>query len=226
MPFSYIPERHTNVRVHDSSTLKGAVALFITGSSPRILLFQLFVASIFRIQMGAVGQWDLLLGLAICVYWPFQEWLFHKTLLHAKPRTIFGFTFDSPMAKVHRYHHRNPFNLETIFVPAKVILALIPIHAMIWYLITPTIELALTGIAVFTACAFLYEWIHFFAHIPYRPKSKWLKTIQQNHRAHHFKNEHFWHAFTMPYLDTIMGTGPNPKDTPRSPTCKTLGVDE
>ena len=226
MPFSYIPERHTNVRIHDTNTLRGAITLFVTGGSPKILLAQLLLASIFRIYVGHFGTWDLLLFVAVCMYWPFQEWLFHKTLLHAKPRTIFGISIDSPMAKVHRYHHRNPFNLETIFVPSAVIAALIPIHALIWYLITPTIPLAITGIIAFTFCAFFYEWIHYFAHIPYRPKSEWLKTIQKNHRAHHFKNEHYWHAFTIPYIDVMMGTGPNPKDTPRSPTCKTLGVDE
>jgi len=225
MPFSYIPERHTNVRIPQTKTLKGSIALFAQGSSPKLLFVQLLIAAIFRIYFAEFTIWDLVLTLGICMYWPFQEWFFHLTLLHAKPMKILGFSFDSPMAKVHRYHHRHPFNLETIFVPARMILLLMPIHAAIWFVIMPTTPLAITGIMIFTACSLGYEWIHFFAHILYRPKSKWLQTIQKNHQAHHFKNEHYWHAFTIPYIDKVMGTGPDPKSTPRSPTCKTLGID-
>jgi hypothetical protein len=130
------------------------------------------------------------------------------------------------MARIHRYHHRHPWILETIFVPGRALLLLIPIHAGLWFLITPTTGLALTGITTFTLCSISYEWFHLFAHIPYQPKTRWMKSIQKNHRAHHFKNEHYWHAFVIPHIDKIFGTGPDPKTTPRSPTCKTLGVED
>ena len=96
----------------------------------------------------------------------------------------------------------------------------------IWYFITPNIELALTGIIAFTMCSLFYEWIHFFSHIPYVPKNNWLKKVQRNHRAHHFKNENYWYAFTIPQFDELFGPGPDPKNTPRSTTCKTLGVED
>ena len=223
---SLIPKSQTSVQNDQTKTLVGAILLFTTGGSPRLLLIQFICAVLLRISIGNWQQIDILLGVGIFIYWPFQEWFVHLTVLHAKPRSIGGITIDLPPAKVHRYHHRHPWILETIFVPTTTILALIPIHAGIWYLITPSWELCLTGITSFTLCSLFYEWIHFFAHIPYRPKSKWMQLIQQNHRAHHFKNEHYWHAFTIPYIDNLFGTGPDPKTTPRSPTCKTLGVEE
>ena len=222
----FIPKKQSNVRSAQCKTLSGAFRLFCTGDSPRLLTLQLLIALVLRGFVGDFSTTDGALFLAVLLWWPFQEWSAHLCILHAKPRTIFGRQFDSPMAYVHRYHHRNPWILESIFVPGSVILALIPLHALAWYWLTPTTGLALTGIVAYTACSLFYEWIHFFAHIPYRPKNAWLQRVQQNHRAHHFKNEHHWHAFTIPAIDKLFGTGPDPRDTPRSPTCKTLGVDD
>lgn len=226
MPNQFIPQTHTSVQSEQTKTLKGAISLFCSGGSPRLLLFQLLVAGCLRVYMGNIQLIDILLVAAVFCYWPLQEWFLHKTVLHAKPKTIMGIQWDTPMGYVHRYHHRNPWILETIFVPTTTIMMLMPIHAGIWYLITPSIEIALTGITAFTLCALFYEWIHFFSHIPYVPKNTWLKKVQRNHRAHHFKNENYWYAFTIPHLDALFGTGPDPKKTPRSNTCKTLGVED
>ena len=200
--------------------------LFLTGISPRLLTAQLIIVLFFRGYIGSFSISDLYLVGLIFLWWPFQEWAAHIFILHAKPKKIGPFQFDNTAAKVHRYHHRNPWILETIFVPPMVICILIPIHVAAWWLITPNWALALTGMFAYTLCSILYEWIHFFAHIPYRPKSKWMTQIQKNRRAHHFKNEHFWHAFTIPAIDKLFGTGPNPKDVPRSGTCKTLGIED
>ena len=221
-----IPKSQTSVQNEQTKTLKGAFKTFCTGGSPKLLIGQLVVSVVLRISILNIQWSDVLLFLGVCCYWPFQEWYMHKMILHAKPKTIFGMRWDSPMAYIHRYHHRNPWILETIFVPATTILMLMPVHAGIWYLITPTIELALTGVIAFTMCSLFYEWIHFFSHIPYVPKNKWLKKVQRNHRAHHFKNEQYWYAFTIPKFDELFGTGPDPKSTPRSTTCKTLGVED
>ena len=91
--------------------------------------------------------------------------------------------------------------------------------------ITPTMEYALTGMICYTLATLLYEWVHLFAHILYRPKNSYLKKIQKHHRAHHFKNEKYWHAFMIPAIDTLFGTGPDPKTVKRSKTTKTLGIE-
>ena len=226
MPYQIIPQSHTSVRSEQTKTLKGAIAIFCTGGSPRLLLLQFLVAVALRVYVGNIQLIDIFLSVGIFCYWPLQEWFLHKTVLHAKPKTIMGIKWDTPMGYVHRYHHRHPWILETIFVPTTTILMLMPIHAGAWYIITPNFAVALTGITIFTLCALFYEWIHFFSHIPYIPENKWLQRVQRNHRAHHFKNEQYWYAFTVPSLDSLFGTGPDPKNTERSETCKTLGVDD
>ena len=90
-----------------TKTLKGAFLLFCTGGSPKLLLLQLVLAIGLRISIMNVQWSDAALFIAVCCYWPFQEWFMHKTILHAKPRTLFAKQWDSPMAYVHRYHHRN-----------------------------------------------------------------------------------------------------------------------
>jgi hypothetical protein len=107
-----------------------------------------------------------------------------------------------------------------------VILGLMPIHFAFWFLVTPTWSLCWTGMVAFTTTSLIYEWIHLFSHVSYRPKTKYFQRVQQHHRAHHFKNEKYWHAFTIPWIDSVMGTGPDPKTTPRSNTTKNLGIIE
>lgn len=221
-----LPKTQTSVQNEQTKTLRGAVKVFCTGGSPRLLIAQLLICMWVRLSILNFQWSDAALFLGVCCYWPFQEWFMHKTVLHAKPKTFLGVEWDSPMAYVHRYHHRNPWILETIFVPTTTILMLIPVHAGLWYLITPNIELACTGAIAFTMCALFYEWIHYFSHIPYIPKNTWLKKVQRNHRAHHFKNEQYWYAFTIPQFDVLFGTGPDPKNTPRSKTCRTLGIED
>jgi len=218
------PKNQTTVRCESAKTLGGALRLFSTGGSPKLLVFQVIVAFIGRLFLAPPTWDDLWIFVAVFTWWPFQEWAAHLWILHQKPRKIGPWTWDSAAARVHRYHHRHPWQLEAIFVPTVVILVLMPIHALFWIGVTPNLSLALSGIIAYTIASIMYEWIHFFAHIPYRPKSRWMKTIQKNHLAHHFKNEHYWHAFTIPAIDKLMGTGPDPKHTQRSPTCRTLGV--
>lgn len=43
-----------------------------------------------------------------------------------------------------------------------------------------------------------------------------------NHRMHHFRNEHYWYSFTMPQVDIAFGTGLADQPVPRSPTCRSL----
>ena len=219
------PKTSTNVRCEKAKNLRGAFEMFCRGGSPRLLALQLVVALVWRATLSPLTWTDLWILIGVFVWWPFQEWGAHLWILHQKPRKIGSWTVDSAAAKVHRYHHRNPWELEAIFVPSVVILALMPIHAICWIALTPNLSLAFSGIIAYTAASLMYEWIHFFAHIPYRPKSNWMKTIQKNHLAHHFKNEHYWHAFTIPAIDKLMGTGPDPKQTQRSPTCRSLGVE-
>ena len=206
--------------------LRGALQLFLRFGSPRTLAVLLGGWLAARFWAGPVGVSDILVVLGVALYWPWQEWALHMWLLHWRPRTILGVRVDPYAARTHRYHHRNPWILEGVFLPVSVPLVLTPVQGLLWWWAMPTTALALTGAAAMTAAALLYEWTHFIAHVPYQPRSAYVRTIRRNHQMHHFKNEHYWHAFTVPLIDRLMGTGPDPAEVDKSETVRTLGIDD
>jgi hypothetical protein len=127
---------------------------------------------------------------------------------------------------MHRAHHREPWNLDYVFLPTKVLVPLVPLNVLVWWAIMPTLALALTGMAALGAAALVYEWVHYLTHTGYRPRSRYYRRIWRGHRLHHFKNEAFWHAFTVPLVDDLMGSGPDPTEVELSATCRTLGRDD
>lgn len=221
------PRTLTTARdVDGSDTLLGAFKLFFRFATPRVIGVKIAITLCIRVWLGAWTVWDVAIMAAIVVYWPLQEWFFHMVLLHAKPRRIFGLTLDLGPARAHRYHHRNPAILETTFVPTKAILCIIPVNILFWSLITSTWTSTLTGICFFSMAALLYEWVHYLTHTAYSPKSRYVQNIFRNHRLHHFKHEAYWHAFTVPMVDTIFGTNPDPATVEKSQTVRTLGIED
>ena len=206
-------------------TLGGCGRHFFSFLGPKLLLAQVALALALRPLFGPPTVWDAAVVLGVLVYWPLQEWFFHWTLLHMKPRRIGGLTLDPYFAQTHRHHHRNPWKIETALLPLRVLVTLEPLHLLFWWLITPSVGAMLTGVAAFTAATLLYEWTHYLTHTPYKPRGRYYRWIRRNHRMHHFRNERYWHSFTAPFLDSAFGTGPDPAEVPRSETCHTLGVD-
>lgn len=206
------PGTHTYARdAADTSSLSGALKLFFTFGVPRLLGLQFVLFGIWRVALGAPQAIDLGIGLAIALYWPFQEWVVHAIILHVKPRTVLGMHIDPFFARAHRYHHKHPWVLETTFVPKRVIVPLVPVNIALWWLITPSWAAACTGIALFTLATLIYEWIHYLTHTAYRPQTAYLKGVYRNHHLHHFKNDSYWHSFTLPAIDKLLGTAPDPK---------------
>jgi len=210
----------------DLSTLSGAAAYFFGFAGPRFLLAQLLLALAARPFLGAPGLADAIAVGGVLVYWPLQEWFFHWTLLHMKPRRVGPFTLDPYFAQKHRHHHRHPWRIETAMLPLRVLFTIAPFHLLFWWLVTPDLGAAATGVAAFTAATLIYEWVHYLTHTPYKPRGRYYRWIRRNHRLHHFRHEGYWHSFTAPFIDTIFGTGPNPADVPRSPHCHDLGISE
>lgn len=218
---------HTDARhAAEADTLLGAVRLFYRFPVPWLLTIQLLVVVALRLWVGGGTAWELALVAVVVVWWPIQEWTAHIWLLHFRPRRVLGFTIDPFAARAHRWHHRHPHVLEGVFVPVHVIGLLIPIHAGLWWLLMPNAPLAFTGMAAYTATTVAYEWTHFLVHTRYRPRSAYGRTVFGNHRLHHFKNENYWHAFTVPAIDRWMGTDPDAATVETSPTVMTLGVDD
>jgi len=204
------------------ATIREALPVFLRHGSPRVILAALAAALVARVAVGGFGWMDLLPILATSLFWPVQEWLIHVFILHAKPREIAGRSLDFVVPQSHRAHHREPWRLELIFIPFRSFGYSLPILVGLWFLLTPSAQLALTGLSFYLLLTLHYEWIHFLVHTRVWPRTKLYQRLWQNHRLHHFKNEHYWYGVTMLSGDRLLHTAPRPSDVPVSPTVRTL----
>ncbi|MDP2343980.1 MAG: sterol desaturase family protein [Deltaproteobacteria bacterium] len=206
------------------SSLTAQAAHFFTYASPLILLVNALGLLTARVAVGGLQWLDAPVLVVTAAWWPLQEWLFHRVLLHMKPRRVLGMKLDPVFARAHRAHHRRPWIVEQTLIPVGTLAVLVPAQAL--WLLVPSEPLALTAAATYAASALLYEWIHYLCHSHFVPRSTYYRRIHRNHRLHHFKNERFWFSFTVPSVDTLFGTDPAAEAVPISDTVRTLGVDE
>jgi hypothetical protein len=161
----------------------------------------------------------------ILAYWPLNEWLIHVFILHAKPFRLFGRTIDPAIPRKHRAHHRDPWELELVFIPGQAFVLTLPLLVGLCFLVTPTPQLALTALISYLSLSLRYEWVHYIAHTRYTPRSARAQALIRNHRLHHFKNEHYWYGVSMLAADRPLGTRPDPESVERSDTARTLGIE-
>ncbi len=212
-------------------SLRDCARAFFRFRSPRVLAAFLVVFVAARIAVGDWSGLDLAAAALLIASQPFTEWLIHVLLLHSKPRKVGPFTIDLATARLHRWHHRNPALLEAVLIPGSLIAAfLLPVMAVMWLLSWPWalaggdhVGLWLTLMTISVVLTATYEWSHFIIHTPYRPKSRYYRSIWRSHRLHHFKNEHYWFGVSSDAADRVLGTSPDHRAVPKSETVKTLG---
>ena len=177
-----------------------------------------------RALMGPPGPRDVLAAGAALAWWPLQEWLAHKYLLHLEPFELAGRRIDPFFAQKHRAHHEDPDLVEGILLPREVIDRAIPAAATAWLALFGPTRAAVTGFAAYSTMAIVYEWTHLLVHTSVKPKGAFYARVRRNHRLHHYRNEHYWLAFTVPWVDSWLGTDPPPASVPRSPTAHAVSA--
>ncbi|MBM4243292.1 MAG: sterol desaturase family protein [Deltaproteobacteria bacterium] len=208
------------------TTLTDAFRRFFDFLSPRVVAGACAIAVAVRLALGDWTVWDAAIVLGLVALWPLQEWLIHVFILHYRPVTVRGRTLDFAVPRSHRRHHRDPWNIDILFIPSHVFLYAIPLQLALWIGLAPTLPLAFTGLAAFHVLTLHYEWVHYLVHTRYRPKSWLYDRLWRNHRLHHCKNERYWFGVTMLSGDRLMRTAPALDDVPTSSTCRTLGLED
>jgi sterol desaturase/sphingolipid hydroxylase (fatty acid hydroxylase superfamily) len=195
---------------------------FLRYPTPKVLAAYLAVALVARALAGPVGWVDLAVAAGIIAFEPFSEWLIHVFVLHAKPRQVFGRTWEPSPAKGHRLHHEDPSNLAQVGMPVWATAGAIPVGSLLVWLLVPA-PYSATAIVTSLTMLIAYEWTHHLIHTTYRPKSRYYRSIWRTHRLHHYRNEHHWFGVTVTLGDRVLGTYPkNKTDVPISPTARTL----
>ena len=231
------PDRYTapagsvRTRGEGATTLRDCVREFARQPSPPYLMGAVVIAVALRAVQGHFSWRDAVMAAGLVAVTPFVEWLIHVYLLHAPPLALFGRRVEMLTAREHRAHHESPAILNKVLLPVYgVIVFLAMIAAVNWALSFPIalvlgghrLAYATTAVLVSYAILATYEWTHFLIHAPYKPRGRYFKAIWRNHRLHHFKNERYWFGVTSTIGDRVIGTHPDQRTVPRSPTARSL----
>ena len=203
-------------------SLGATVQLFARHWSPRLITASLLVCLPVRLWLGNWTHWDAALALGLIAFQPVNEWLIHVFVLHLRPRKIGPWTLDFRLAKKHRAHHLNPWDVDTLFIPVRTLVISLIVESALFFTLLPTHALAMSALTTTVAIGLFYEWSHFLPHSAYRPKLKWWRDVVKFHRLHHFKNENYWMGVSSNFGDMLLGTFPNVRDVPNSDTVRTL----
>jgi hypothetical protein len=211
--------------IRDLSTLttyREALRVFFSRPGPRRIAATAASCWLARAALGPPSPGEVALAASVAAWWPLQEWLMHRHLLHLEPRKIGPFTFDPIFAQRHRFHHQQPSDVDGTLLPPAVIDAAIPAASAVFLLLSGPHRRTVTAMATYSTMALLYEWTHFLVHTGIRPEGAYFRKVRQNHRLHHFRSEHHWLGFTVPLVDRWLGTDPEPASVPRSKTATDL----
>jgi hypothetical protein len=206
-------------------TLRAAAKIFVNTFSAKVLAPAVLVTGGLRIALGGWRWWDLIIVGIILGAQPLTEWVIHVVVLHWRPRTIGRLTIDPLGARRHRQHHADPKVLGLVLVPRQIMVTAVILDVPIYWLITPSWQLALTGLVTSYAMFLTYEWVHFLIHSTYRPRGWYYRYIWRAHRLHHYRNENYWYGVTIHLGDHLLRTFPDKDAVPVSPTAFTLGVE-
>src|SRR3954465_13286910 len=202
--------------------LRGAFGIFAGQPDPRVIAAMLAAALALRLVLAQWTVGDLLVALAILALEPFTEWVTHVTVLHLRPVTIRGREVELHIARRHRLHHMDPKRIKHVLIPQGVLLRLVVFAVPLYYLVTPTVRQAVSGLVTSYAMLLTYEWTHFLIHSTYVPRSRYYRYIWRAHRLHHYKNEKYWFGVTVHLADHVLRTFPQRDAVETSPTARTL----
>lgn len=224
-------DQGNHARADELVTLRDVARTFVAHRSPQVMAIGIVVAVALRLGVGGGFGWaDLAVAVVTLALTGVVEWFIHLFLLHAPEDSIRMTKFDT--GTNHRKHHLDPPSVQWLMLCWKDVIVF-QVMLAVWNLTWPIVLALAFGApivatylsAVLGAYLMLahYEWTHLLAHTRYRPKLPYYRRLAQNHRLHHFRNEHYWLGVTSNVGDRLLRTLPASKsDVPLSDTARTL----
>ena len=226
--FALFPRR-AGARSNDlgKMTLPELIVAFAT--YPSIVIYAVLCAACVAgaLALGAAQRplHSLAAVAAAVLIYPAVEYLLHRYVLHAR------WLYRSPVTadlwkRIHYDHHQDPNRLDVLFgSPFNTLPTIFVIGAPIGWLIGG-LSGALSALAAAFVIISVYEFCHCVQHLNYTPKSAWLRRIKKHHMAHHFHNETGNFGITSTFIDRMVGTYYEDRESrPRSSHTYDLGYD-
>jgi sterol desaturase/sphingolipid hydroxylase (fatty acid hydroxylase superfamily) len=173
----------------------------------------------FLFTIGPTAFTPLFLAIGIVTYM-FSEYLTHRFVFHIKaPKNSILLKL---IKRLHYDHHKKPNDLKLLFLPIWYSAPSLFALSLIFYFISGSMPDTLSFSAGVLTMFFVYEWKHYVAHRPLKPKTKFGKWLKKTHVLHHYKNENYWYGVSTPFVDALFGTLKDEKDVDSSETVKDL----
>lgn len=133
-------------------------------------------------------------------FWTFTEYLLHRFLFHADPKTDKG---KRILYLMHGNHHHYPRDKQRLFMPPIPSLIIASLFLGFFYLIIQ--QNAFCFFAGFMLGYLLYGSMHYAIHA-WNPPFKWMKPLWRNHHLHHYKESEKGFGVSTTLWDRIFGT--------------------
>ncbi|MET3728422.1 sterol desaturase/sphingolipid hydroxylase (fatty acid hydroxylase superfamily) [Fictibacillus halophilus] len=182
-----------------------------------MVIFILIISILFTMNLTTTVL--LFFPLGILIYM-FSEYLTHRFFFHIKaPKNTFLFKL---IKRLHYDHHKKPNELKLLFLPIWYSVPSLFLLSTLLFILTQSVQYTLSFSIGLLFMFFIYEWKHYVAHRPLKPKTRFGRWIKKTHTLHHFKNENYWYGVSTPFIDVLFGTLKDEKDVEWSATAKDL----
>jgi 4-hydroxysphinganine ceramide fatty acyl 2-hydroxylase len=168
---------------------------------------------------GAVAFVPLAAAVGALVFF-LSEYVTHRFVLHARPvRHPFVLRLQH---RLHYDHHRDPSDLGLLFLPPWFVVPVVVLYLAVAYGTTRAPGTSASALFGAVVALLYYEWVHYVAHVPYIPRTRFGRWMKKYHLWHHFKNERLWFGVTNPSIDFLAGSYRRAEDAPRSISTRIL----
>lgn len=191
---------------HGSNTVLIAIALGLSA------LFAAHVLVFAPLSLAAVA-------IGALVFFT-SEYTTHRFMFHAPPqRNAFVLKLQH---RLHYDHHVTPDALGLLFLPVWFVIPIASLTFAIFFAVTRDLGASAAMLLGAVLGLFYYEWVHYVAHIPFVPKTRFGRWMKKYHLWHHFKNERMWFGVTNPSMDFVGRSYARVDDVERSGSTRVL----
>ncbi|HCD59403.1 MULTISPECIES: sterol desaturase family protein [Exiguobacterium] len=188
---------------------------------PDILIMLVLLIAISSYVFAQPFHWSILLFFCLgLIIFSFSEYLTHRFLFHLPPpKNTFG---RKLLKRLHYDHHAHPNELHLLFLPVWYSLPNLSFFVALTYLLMQSVVSTAAAASGLIVMLLVYEWKHYVAHVPLKPRTRFGKWMKKTHLLHHFKNEHYWFGVSNPVGDWLFGTLKDEKTVTSSQTARNL----